>query len=272
MDAATVAGFGDEWRRFNQSAVSPAEMRRRFDEYFCLFPWQELPPQAEGFDMGSGSGRWAKLVAPRVGKLHCIDASAEALEVSRAHLQGITNCCFHHASVSDLPLADDSMDFGYSLGVLHHIPDTAAGLACCVRKLKRGAPFLVYIYYRFDNRPSWFRSIWAVSDALRRVVCRMPSAARAAISQAIAAGVYLPLARTAALAERRGFDVAHLPLSAYRQASFYAMRTDALDRFGTRLEKRFTKLEIQGMMEACGLERIRFSEQVPFWCAVGYRR
>ena len=49
------------------------------------------------------------------------------------------------------------------------------------------------------------------------------------------------------------------------------MRTDALDRFGTRLEKRFTRKEIAQMMELAGLERIAFSDS-PCWCAMGYRK
>jgi hypothetical protein len=49
------------------------------------------------------------------------------------------------------------------------------------------------------------------------------------------------------------------------------MRTDALDRFGTRLEQRFTRTEIRGIMEAAGLVDIRFSDAPPFWCAVGRR-
>ena len=50
------------------------------------------------------------------------------------------------------------------------------------------------------------------------------------------------------------------------------MRTDALDRFGTRLEQRFTKQQIAQMMEAAGLDNIRFADAVPYWCAVGFRR
>ena len=100
----------------------------------------------------------------------------------------------------------------------------------------------------------------------------MPHGMRYATSQAIAAGLYLPLARAAQGLERAGFPVAAFPLSAYRNASFYTMRTDALDRFGTRLEQRFTRAEITAMMEGAGLERIRFSESVPHWCAVGYKR
>ena len=92
------------------------------------------------------------------------------------------------------------------------------------------------------------------------------------MSQVIAATVYWPLARTAAVVERAGADVAAFPLSFYRDRSFYTMRTDALDRFGTRLEQRFTRAEMKRLMEDAGLDRIGFSERAPFWVAIGHRR
>lgn len=98
IDAKTVASFGDEWSRFDQSGMSDAEARKAFDEYFAVFPWDVLPPTAEGFDMGCGSGRWARFVAPRVGRLNCVDPSA-ALKVAQTALAGHTNVTFHLASV-----------------------------------------------------------------------------------------------------------------------------------------------------------------------------
>jgi hypothetical protein len=163
------------------------------------------------------------------------------------------------------------MDFGYTLGVLHHVPNTAAGLRACVSKLKRGAPLLVYLYYAFDNRPPWFRRVWQITNVGRQIISRMPFAARLALSQAIAAGVYLPLARTAALLERAGMDVDAFPLSIYRNRSFYVLQTDALDRFGTRLERRFTAAQVREMMLAAGLANVRFDDSPPYWCAVGER-
>ena len=268
-DDQTIAGFGDEWTRFDQTLLDERELRDLFEAYFRIFPWSALPPKAVGFDLGCGSGRWAKLAAERVGHLHCIDASEKALDVARRNLAGLVNCEFHLASVDSLPLAAESMDFGFSLGVLHHVPDTAASLRSCVAVLKRGAPFLVYLYYAFDNRPSWFRLVWSVSNLGRSVISRLPFPFRFAVSQAIAAADYFPLARGAAVAEDRGVDVRHFPLSAYRNRSFYVMRTDALDRFGTRLEQRFTADEIRRMMTSAGLINVRFSDTAPFWCAVG---
>jgi ubiquinone/menaquinone biosynthesis C-methylase UbiE len=271
IDKYTVEGFGDEWERFDQESLSKKEHQRLFDLYFSIFPWYGLPSSAVGFDLGCGSGRWAKLVAPRVGKLHCIDPSS-ALEVARRNLTDHSNCEFHHADVDTMPLAEESMDFGYSLGVLHHIPNTEQAMIACVKKLKPGAPFLVYLYYSFENRPIWFRGIWKVSEIIRRRVSSLPHGLRYFVSQIIAGAIYMPLARTAYFLEKFGLNVSNIPLSAYRNSSFYTMRTDALDRFGTRLEQRFTKNEIKKMMEVADLEDIIFSNNVPYWCAVGIRK
>jgi ubiquinone/menaquinone biosynthesis C-methylase UbiE len=270
LDKSTVDGFGDEWQRFDQSDLDAEEAQRLFELYFEVFPWDVLPPAATGFDLGCGSGRWAKWVAPRVDFLHCIDPSS-ALDIAKRNLASMQNCECHSASVDSIPLSDESMDFGYSLGVLHHVPDTQAALASCVRKLKIGAPFLVYLYYAFDNRPAWFRVLWRMSDFLRGGVSRLPHSLRYFVSQIFACMVYYPLARGALLLERLGLNVENLPLSAYRKLSFYTMRTDALDRFGTRLEQRFTRAQIKQMMGSAGLEKIKFSENLPYWCAVGYR-
>jgi SAM-dependent methyltransferase len=272
IDLATVAGFGEEWSRYDQSGVKESELREAFARYFAVFPWERLPPAAVGFDLGCGSGRWARFVAPRVAKLHCIDPSQKALEVARRNLGHLPNCELHLASVDEIPLSDGTMDFGYALGVLHHVPDTAAGIRSCVTKLKAGAPLLLYLYYAFDNRPIWFRYLWRASDVLRRGISRLPSKSRVALTQVIAAAVYWPLARLSAVAERLGGDVGNFPLSFYRRHSFYTMRTDALDRFGTRLEQRFTAAEIRRMMERAGLVDVRFHDGEPHWCAVGFKR
>lgn len=272
VDPLTVAGFGEEWSAYTQTKLSRDEQLRMFDLYFAIFPFDELPAGAEGFDLGCGSGRWADVARERVGFLHCIDASDKALAVARKRLETAKNVDFHHADVGSIPLPDDSQDFGYSLGVLHHIPDPAAGLAACVAKLKPGAPFLLYIYYALENRAPWFRALWKASDAIRMGISRMPFGLRKTITAGIAATVYWPLARSAAASERLGLNPHGMPLAAYRHSSFYTMRTDALDRFGTRLEHRFTRGQIAQMMLAAGLEDIRFQDGIPYWVALGRRR
>jgi ubiquinone/menaquinone biosynthesis C-methylase UbiE len=271
VDNQVVKGFGYEWSKFDQSNLSNKELLEIFDLYFSIFPWHLLPENPIGFDLGCGSGRWAKIVAPRVGELHCIDPSVKALNVAMRNLIEQQNCIFHLAGVDNIPLEDESSDFGYSLGVLHHIPDTEMGLKACVSKLKKEAPFLLYLYYAFDNKPRWYRFIWKISEIVRFVISRSPYFIKYIITQIMACLIWFSLARFSLILEKLGFNVDSFPLSFYRKRSFYVMRTDTLD-FATKIEKRFTKLDIQRMMERCGLRNITFSDHAPYWCAVGYKR
>ncbi len=266
----TVESFSDEWSRFDQSELHTAELRKLFDGYFTLFPWSALRQGAEGFDMGCGSGRWAKLVAPRVGWLHCVDPS-EAIRVAELALNNSQNVSFHKASVDDSGLLPASQDFGYSLGVLHHVPNTAAAIRSCAELLKSGAPFLLYLYYAFDNRPLWFRAVWRLTDLARQLIYPLPPTLKHMVTDLIATLVYWPLARLSRLIAKMGYGVSRVPLSFYRDHSFYTMRTDARDRFGTPLEQRFTRFQIEKMLLDAGFKDIRFSEGAPYWCAVGIK-
>lgn len=272
VDAKTVEGFGQEWSRYDQTSIPKEVLQAIFDDYFAIFPLERLTQESTGADFGCGSGRWAKLIAPKVSKLYCVDASEKALAVARRQLEGLASAAWICAPLDEaLPIPEGSLDFAYSLGVLHHIPDTVRAMRACVKTLKPGAPFLVYLYYAFDNKPIWFRGLWRMSHYLRLLISRLPFKLKVVITEIIAALVYYPLSRCAAFLEKKGRDISHFPLAYYRKQPFYIMRTDALDRFGTRLEQRFTQQEVKQLMKATGLERIHIHPGVPYWCAIGYK-
>lgn len=253
-----MEGFGREWSAFDQQSLCPQEREELFSKYFSLIDFSARPQRA--LDMGCGSGRWAALVAPLVGHLVAADASPLALQVARRNVTA-PNVTFVESTPDTLPFPDAHFDLIFSLGVLHHLPDTAAAIQSLVRKLAPGGTLLLYLYYAFDNRPAWFRALWKISDWARRAISRLPFPFRYVISQIIAATVYWPLARFAKYVPVPD----SWPLRFYTDRSFYTMRTDALDRFGTRLEHRFTQSQIAAMLSAAGLTNIRFSSSAPNW-------
>ena len=271
IDRLSTRHFGKEWSRFQQDQES-VELEENAKNYFSIFPWDKLPVDAIGFDMGCGSGRWARYVSPRVKKLICIDPSKEALKVARKNLKDFTNCEIQSGTANENNLKNSSMDFGYSLGVLHHVPDTLDALKSCSKKLKSGAPFLIYLYYKFDNRGLLFKLTWVFSNLLRLVTSRLPFSLKKTLTDLIALTVYLPLSKTSFFLEKLGFNVRNIPLSFYRNSKFYTMRTDALDRFGTYLEQRFTRSEIKIMMELSNFDKINFLENEPYWVCMGIKK
>ena len=83
--------------------------------------------------------------------------------------------------------------------------------------------------------------------------------------------IYFPLARFALASEKLGVDVSNFPLTDYRRKSLYFMKTDVLDRFGTRVEKRFSKDEIQSMLQEVGFRDTKFSQNMPFWVSISHK-
>lgn len=268
IDNKTVSSFGDEWSKFDQSKLSDNEAEKIFNEYFDIFPWDKIDDKSVGFDMGCGTGRWAKLLAPRVGHLTCIDPS-DAINIARVNLSYLDNVTFMSASVDNVQLLDNSQDFGYSLGVLHHIPDTEAAIRSCAKPLQSGAPLLLYLYYAFDNRSITYKMVWRASNFFRTIISKLPNNIKSFITDIISYLIYYPLARTSYCFEKLGFDISSWPLSYYRNHSIYTMRTDSRDRFGTPVEHRFTKNEIHIMMKNAGFVNIKFSKSAPYWCVVG---
>lgn len=269
-DVDVIESFGEEWNYYKQNDSN--DLTSAFNQYFHIFPKNFFNKDKIGFDMGCGSGRWAKFISPKVKILNCIEPSEKAISVARKNLKNNKNCIFESACSNTNSIKNESQDFGYCLGVLHHTPDPQSGLNSCVLKLKKGAPFLIYLYYKFDNRPKWYYFIWLITIIPRKLITKLPFKAKLITSKLIAITIYLPLAKISKVLNKIGLNVHNIPLSDYKDKSFYFMKTDSFDRFATKIEKRFTKDEIQKMMRNAGLHKIKFSKTAPYWVCLGYKK
>ena len=101
-------------------------------------------------------------LAPRAGFIEAVDPS-HAVLTAQGFLADLENVRLTQAGVDELPFPNESFDFVFSLGVLHHVPDTRAAMRRCVEKLKPGGYFLVYLYYDLDNRGRLYRSLFECS-------------------------------------------------------------------------------------------------------------
>ena len=268
IDSDVVKAFGEEWGKFAvHTDESVRELRK---EYFDIVDETMVNKDSYMIDIGCGSGRWTDYFTDKAGFIEAIDPS-EAVLVADNMLGKNKNVRVTKASVDTIPWPDETFDFGMSIGVLHHIPDTRQALIDCVKKIKIGGHFYVYLYYKFDNRGFLFKSIFYLSNILRLIISRLPIGAKKIVCDILAALVYWPLSRFAGLLHKINLHklAKKIPLEPYYNKPFYNLRNDCLDRFGTKLEQRFLKSEVEEMMTAAGLSEIVFGEQSAFWHAVG---
>ncbi len=268
-DEATIASFGEEWEKFN--AFDEAEVEHVGNEYFDIVPGGILGPDTVVMDVGCGSGRWTRYLSSRVGHVEAVDPSEAVFHAVKRNA-GLINVQWNQADVDNIPFPDKSFDLVVCLGVLHHVPDTAGAVKKLVQKLKPGGHLLLYLYYALDGRGPLFRALFNASNGMRRTISSMPGSWKRPICDTVAYAVYWPLrtlARTARTTGVKGWR--RLPLSYYHDKSMTILRNDALDRFGTPLEQRFTKAQIRKMMDDAGLRNMVFSSYAPYWHVIGQR-
>jgi SAM-dependent methyltransferase len=270
IDSETVQSFGDEWLKFNE--FSDEDIQIAGNQYFDIVP-ASIYTGKYVLDIGCGTGRWSKFLSKKVDAIEAIDPS-EAVVSAASLLQNDENVRISQASAGDIPFPDNTFDFALSLGVLHHIPDTQAAMQKCIDKLKPGGYFLVYLYYSLDNRGCFFKFLFYISNLVRRIVSSFPFQLKKFVCDLLAFTLYLPFIAIARIVRLIGFRkwTKCIPLSYYVGKSMNIIRNDALDRFGTPLEQRFSKEKIRQMMMHSGLTDIVFSEKMPYWHALGKKK
>ncbi|MEO8069641.1 MAG: class I SAM-dependent methyltransferase [Flavobacteriales bacterium] len=268
-DPQTITSFGEEWEKF--TVFSADDLRMIGDEYFDIVPDGLLTKDTVVLDLGCGSGRWTRYISPQVGRVEAVDPSAAVLHAAHAN-SDLANVRWSQAGVDNIPFPDSSFDMIVCLGVLHHVPDTAGAVRKAAAKLRPGGHLLLYLYYALDGRGPLFKALFHASTLVRRVVSKLPGALKRFVCDLIAVFVYMPFVLLARLMKAiGGGSWKKVPLSYYVGKRFLIVRNDALDRFGTPLEQRFTKGEMEQMMQSAGLTGIRFSRSAPFWHALGVK-
>ncbi|MEU3168892.1 class I SAM-dependent methyltransferase [Streptosporangium sp. NPDC006930] len=97
-------------------------LRDRVDRANWIAQRLRLTPDSEIFEIGSGEGIMANVVAPQVRRLLCTDVSQSFLAKARLTCREHTNVDYHHIQndfLATLPSA--SFDAGFSLNVFIHL-------------------------------------------------------------------------------------------------------------------------------------------------------
>jgi SAM-dependent methyltransferase len=269
LDQQVIDSFGHEWSAFDYAESETDDaLDTQFLAYCTPLDLTQFNSKSSvAADFGAGSGRWASRLLPHFSLVYALEPSDGANKVLKSKFASEPRIKILQETVGANSIPDASLDLAMSLGVLHHIPDTGLSVKDIASKIKSCGVFLCYLYYKLENKPLYYRGLFWASNSLRWVISRLPYAMRRLIAQMIAVAIYLPLARTAKLLSYTGKNVSHFPLHHYANMPFVMIQNDALDRFGTRLEQRFSKKEIAEMLGSAGfdLSTLKFSDVEPFW-------
>jgi SAM-dependent methyltransferase len=201
------------------AAITP-ELRHYWSSAFAL----RIPAEPAtfagkvGLDAGCGEGRYTWHVANQGAEVIGIDLS-EGVSVAFRNTLGLRGAHVVQASLYQLPIRPGTLDFVFSTGVLHHLPEPRRGFECLVPALKTEGRLMIWVYGLAQMNLTYRLSHLT---ALRGVGTRLAPQTGLALSTALAAGLevsaYLP-ARVLASAGFEGrlptqlLEVARLPFT-----------------------------------------------------------
>jgi SAM-dependent methyltransferase/uncharacterized protein YbaR (Trm112 family) len=164
----TVDAFGWQWQEFEDFHPD----RSLYDSQFLDWVAPLAPPFFSGkiiLDAGCGMGRFsaaaAHLGARRVVGVDLSDSVYSAHRFTR----GLDNVAIVQADLYRLPFKSP-FDFAFSIGVVHHLPNPAAGIKAIARHLKPDGTLSVWVYGYENN--GWIRNV--VDPVRKHVTSRLP--------------------------------------------------------------------------------------------------
>jgi SAM-dependent methyltransferase len=177
----TAETFGFQWTTFDVSD-------RAEDSTVFLEKTGLSPNDLEGklvLDAGCGGGRYARLAGEAGARVVALDLSS-AVTHARRLTAALPNVCVVQGNLINPPLAPHSFDVVYSLGVLHHTPDTLRAFQSIARLVKPGGHLAVWLY----RRNTFVQEV--LNSSARAITTRLPVSAVLMIARAGAVAGALP--------------------------------------------------------------------------------
>ena len=263
LAARTQASFGYEWTHFHSWRDSGDI---NFRDYFETADLAALRG-GRVLDAGCGMGRHARQMAAHARQVIAVDFS-EAIRQAALNTREVGNVECVQADLLRLPFADETFDYVYSLGVLHHLGNTETAVRALVATVKPGGRLRVYLYWK---RHGGAGALLRIVNAVRPLTTRLPFWLLRwmcwVLSVALWLAVILPYRLLLAAGVHR---ITNWPLFVYAKYPFRILYNDQFDRFSAPLEKRYDPQEVSALLESAGLQDVRVEARFG-WIAEGVK-
>jgi ubiquinone/menaquinone biosynthesis C-methylase UbiE len=256
----TINSFGSEWLEFNE--ITP-EHHEEFKLYFDLIDIEKLKNK-HLIDLGCGIGRWSKILIDKINikSIVLLDLS-ESIFIAREFFREYDNVIFIKDDLENINFKENAFDFLICLGVLHHLPKRETNILEKIYRISNES--LIYLYYKLDKTALYYRIFFYTADIFRKILSRSKSEKfNIFISYLITIFFYFPFIILVKILNLFKINTKNLPLSFYKNSSFFRVRQDAYDRFFTNIEFRTSKNEIMNIYGKF-YKNINISKKKPYW-------
>lgn len=200
-------------------------------------------------DAGCGNGRFAEIVAPYCKHLICLDIGNHIFK-TKERLKKFNNVTFIQTNLETIPLLNNSVDFVFSIGVIHHTPNPQKTLAELTRILKPDCKISIWVYpHQYWGNP--IKRI--ISKSLRKILLKKDLKDQTKFLKKY----LVPIGKFQLFLENKGLKYFLFPLfliNVPRHKDENEMLATTIDYYLPQFIYTYSDIQLKSMFENCGLE------------------
>jgi SAM-dependent methyltransferase len=263
LQRRTIEDFGVQWNEFKDLDSGYYGERELFDDIVSPFLSRSDVEGKYVCEIGSGTGRISlMLLDADAAHVLTVEPSA-AFDVlvsnTRKHADRMT---YLNKTGSEIP-AGENLDYVFSIGVIHHIPDPSPTVQAAWSALKPGGRMLIWLYGHEGNE-----LYLAVVRPLRLVTRRLPAPILHGLTWLL-----LPLLWSYI----QCCKVARLPMRDYMtkilsELDQRQLRANIYDQLNPAYAKYYREHEARALMESNGFTDVQLEHRHGYsWTVIGTR-
>jgi SAM-dependent methyltransferase len=255
----TIKDFGRQWLRYSDNEGYYGSLELFSDMLFPFLKPENLK-NCKVAEIGSGAGRIVNMLL-EAGASHVIAVEpSDAFAVLVRNIQNPERVTCLKMTGDQLP-AYGNLDYIFSIGVLHHIPDPKPVVEAAFKALRPGGHFFVWLYGKEGNEP-----YLALIKPLRVLTRKLPHLA----IESLVWLIYFPLNLYILLSHRFTLPLKEYILSIFEKMSPEKQRLIIYDQLNPAYAKYYTRQEAINLLEDGGFVNVRAHHRHGYsWTVIG---
>ncbi len=243
-----VGNFSFEWTVHNRTQLDSANGTRESRDTFIEktgFVLEQFKSKVV-LDIGCGMGRFLEIVQPQAAEVVGVDLSL-AVDSAYNNLKQYENVHIVQGDIFALPFKENNFDYIYSIGVLHHTPDTKQAFLKLPGLLQKGGTIAIWVY---SDETKYLHSRNRWGDFYRLFSVYLPKKLLWCLCHAAIPFYYLKkVPKLGTLLDRT------IPMSNHPDPSWRVL--DTYDWFSPKYQWKHTYAEVNEWFQEAGLTEIR---------------